>query len=169
MIRLEALQLRRIAVDVLRQLGVDGSADVTDIRELTDGTWMVGFTDHSPDARFPGFDVGIQQAWSPEEAARALRLELRQKLWICPLCQRRAQIRRIIDREAFRVECKKCGRFEIDHTLLEAFRLAYDANDETVVSELPRLSAAVANSRGMPFLSADGWRSYAATSPSNTD
>jgi hypothetical protein len=169
LIRLEAIQLRRIAVDVLRQLAVDGSADVTDVRELTDGTWMVGFTDHSPDARFPGFDVGIQQAWSPEEAARALRLELRQKLWICPLCQRRAQIRRIIDREAFRVECQTCDRFEIDHALLEAFRLAYEANDASVVVHLPALSIAMARDRATPLLTEDSWRLYIAPEPPNTD
>ena len=140
MIRLEALQLRRLAADVLRQLAVDDTAEVTEVRELTDGTWMVDFEDHSPDTRFPGFAIDIQQDWSPEQAIRELRLELRNRLWICPLCQRRAQIRRITDRDVFRVECDRCGRFEIENGLLDHFRVAYEGNDRSVVDELPRLS-----------------------------
>ncbi len=103
--------------------------------ELTDGMWMAGFEDHSPDTRFPGFEIGIEQDWSPEQAVRELRLELRNKLWICPLCQRRSQIRRIIDREVFRVECDRCGRFEIENGLLDHFRLAYEDNDESLVEQ----------------------------------
>jgi len=93
----------------------------------------------------------------PEQAVRELRLELREKLWICPLCQRRSQIRRIIDREVFRVLCDRCGRFEIENALLDHFRLAYEENDRSVVEQLPRLSEFVARTGGVPFLSADNW------------
>ena len=161
MIRLEALQLRRLAADVLRQLDVDDTAQVTEVSELTDGTWMVDFEDRSPDTRFPGFSIDIQQDWSPEQAVRELRLELRNKLWICPLCQRRSQIRRIIDREVFRVECDRCGRFEIENGLLHHFRVAYEGNDEGIAEQLPRLAEFVGQARGMPFLSMDNWRMLA--------
>ena len=161
MIRLEALQLRRLAVDVLRQLDVADTVEVLDVRELTDGTWMAGFADHSPDTRFPGFEIGIQQDWSPAEAVRELRLELREKLWICPLCQRRSQIRRIIDREVFRVECDRCGRFEIENGLLDHFRLAYEADDKGLVEQLGHLSECIGRSGGLPFLSFDNWRTVA--------
>jgi hypothetical protein len=157
-IRIEALQLRRLAADVLRQLDVADKVEVMDVRELTDGMWMVGFEDHSPDTRFPGFEIGIEQDWSPEQAVRELRLELRDKLWVCPLCQLRSQIRRIIDREVFRVECDRCGRFEIESGLLDHFRLAYEADDKSLVGQLPRLSEFVGRADGMPFLSADNWR-----------
>jgi hypothetical protein len=160
-IRIEALQLRRLAADVLRQLDVTDTVEVFEVRELTDGTWMVGFGDRSPDTRFPGFEIGIEQDWSPERAVRELRLELRQKLWICPLCQRRSQIRRIIDREVFRVECDRCGRFEIENALLDRFRLAYEDEDKSLVEQLPRLSHFVGRAGGMPFLSADNWRALA--------
>ena len=46
-----------------------------------------------------------------------------EKLWICPLCQRRSQIRRIIDREVFRVGCGDAV-FRNESDLLEQFRLA---------------------------------------------
>jgi hypothetical protein len=160
-IRLEAVQLRRIAADALRQLHVADSADVRDVRELTDGTWMVGFEDRFPDTRFPGFEIGIQQEWSPEEALRELRRELRRKLWICPLCQHRSLIRRIVDREVFRIECDECGRFEIAHTLLEDLRGAYEANEPGVVGRLPRLSNFVRRSAAVPFLSTDNWVAFA--------
>jgi hypothetical protein len=160
-IRIEALQLRRLAVDVLRQLTVADTVDVLEVRELTDGTWMVGFADHFPETRFPGFEIGIQQEWSPEQAVRELRLELREKLWICPLCQRRSQIRRIIDREAFRVGCERCGRFEIEHALLGQFRTAYEADDGTLVEQLSRLSEVIRRAGGTTFLSADNWRDLA--------
>jgi hypothetical protein len=160
-IRIEALQLRRFAVDVLRQLDVANTVEVMDVRELTDGTWMVSFGDHFPDTRFPGFEIAIQQDWSPEQAIRELRLELRDKLWICPLCQRRSQIRRIIDREAFRVTCDRCGRFEIDAALLDQFRLAHEADDKSFVDRLPRLSELIGRTGGMPFLSAENWRALA--------
>ena len=161
MIRLEALQLRRLAADVLRQLDVDATAQVLEVRELTDGTWMVDFEDRSPDTRFPGFAIDIQQDWSPEQAIRELRLELRNRLWICPLCQRRSQIRRIIDRDVFRVECDRCGRFEIENGLLDHFRVAYEGNDRSLVDELPRLAEFVGRAGGMPFLTADNWRTLA--------
>ena len=161
MIRLESLQLRRLAAEALRQLDVDATAQVTEVRELSDGTWMVDFEDHSPDTRFPGFAIDIQQDWSPEQAVRELRLELRNKLWICPLCQRRAQIRRVIDREVFRVQCDRCGRFEIERALLDEFRVAYEENDTFLREELPRLAEFVSRSEGMPLLSTDNWRTLA--------
>jgi hypothetical protein len=160
-IRIEALQLRRLAVDVLRQLDVVETVEAMEVRELTDGTWMVGFVDRFPETRFPGFEISVEQDWSLEQAARELRIELRDKLWICPLCQRRSQIRRIIDREVFRVVCERCGRFEIEHDLLEHFRRAYEAEDAGVVERLPRLSQVVRRAVGMPFLSADTWQALA--------
>jgi hypothetical protein len=163
MIRLEALQLRRLAADVLRQLAVDATAEVMEVRELTDGTWMVDFEDHSPDTRFPGFAIDIQQDWSPEQATRELRLELRNRLWICPLCQRRSQIRRITDGDVCRVVCDRCGRFEIEHDLLAHFRVAYEDNDKNLMEELSRLAEFVSRAGGMPFLSADNWRELANT------
>lgn len=161
MIRIEALQLRRLAADVLRQLDVSNTVEVMEIRELTDGTWMVGFGDHHPDTRFPGFDISIQPQWSSEQAVRELRLELREKLWICPLCQRRSQIRRIIDRELFRVSCERCGRFEIEKDLLEHFRLAYERGDTDLITQLSRLSELVSRAERMPLLSSDNWRALA--------
>jgi hypothetical protein len=162
MIRIEALQLRQIAVNVLRELGVEDTAELMDIRELLDGTWMVGFADHSPDTRFPGFDVAVQQEWSPVEAASALRLELREKLWICPLCQRRSQIRRIIDREVFRVQCDSCGRFEIEHSLLDRFRHAFETHDDGIVPQLEHLSRVTSRGARVIFLSEQHWRAIAA-------
>ena len=161
MIRLEALQLRRLAADVLRQLDVEATAQVLEVRELTDGTWMVDFEDRSPDTRFPGFAIDIQQHWSPEQAIRELRLELRNRLWICPLCQRRAQIRRVTDRDVFRVECDRCGRFEIENGLLDHFRVAFEGNDRSLVDELPRLAEFVSRAGAMPFLTSDNWRTFA--------
>jgi hypothetical protein len=122
MIRIEALQLQRLAAEAIRQLEVLDTVTVTAVRELTDGMWMVGFEDRAPYTRFPGFEIGIQQDWSPEHAAGELRFELRKKLWICPLCQRRAQMRRIVDRELFRIECGHCGRFEMDAARLDELR-----------------------------------------------
>ena len=122
MITLEALQLRRLAADVLSELHVDESAGVVDVQELTDGTWMVSFEDRSSETRFPTFDIAIPQDWPRDQAAQELRAALRDKLWICPHCQRRAQIRRIIDRDVFRVECDRCGRFEIEGDRLAEFR-----------------------------------------------
>jgi hypothetical protein len=165
-IRLEALQLRRLAADVLRQLAVDDTAHVVEVSELTDGTWMVDFEDRSPDTRFPGFSIDIQQDWSPEHAIRELRLELRHKLWICPLCQRRSQIRRIIDREVFRVECHRCGRFELDNALLHHFRVAYEDRDLGVEEALQRLSELASGAGGLPCLSMDNWRTLAKAEPS---
>jgi hypothetical protein len=160
MIGIGVLQLRRISADALRQLHVDDTTEVQDIRELTDGTWMVAFVDRSPDTRFPGFDVSVQREWSPAQTARRLRLELRQKLWVCPLCQHRASIRRIVDREAFRVLCERCGRFEIDSVLLNDFRVAYEDNDSVLVEALSRLSQTVPNARGSVVLTADTWRTF---------
>src|SRR4051812_15763537 len=133
MIRIEAIQLQRLAADTLRQLNVADTVQVMDVRELTDGMWMVGFEDRAPYTRFPGFEIAIQQDWSPEQAARELRVELRNKLWICPLCQRRAQMRRIVDREAFRIECAHCGRFEMDAARLEELRRLLEGSESREV------------------------------------
>jgi hypothetical protein len=164
-IRFEAVQLRRLAADVVQQLNVTNTVQVLEVRELTDGSWMVVFEDRYPDTRFPGFEIGIQPEWSPEEAVRELRLELRNKLWICPLCQRRSQIRRIIDRALFRVECDRCGRFEIEHDLLKFLREAFESGDPAVVAQLSRLSASIARSGDMPVLSPDNWQQLAEAGP----
>src|SRR6185295_7155655 len=132
-IALEAVQLRHLAAGVLQQLQVDDSVAVADVRELPDGTWLVDFEDRSPHTRFPVFGVTLQPAWSRDEAARQLRLTLRDKLWICPLCQRRTQMRRIIDTGVFRVDCGQCGRFEIENAVLERFRLGYEERDEALI------------------------------------
>ena len=129
MITLEAVQLRRVAAEALEQLEVGNFVAVTDVRELTDGTWIVLFEDQSPETRFPTFEIAIQQDWERAQAARELRLVLRNKLGICPLCQRRAEVRRLIDREVFRILCTHCGRFEIDHTVLDRLRQDRDARD----------------------------------------
>jgi hypothetical protein len=160
-IRFEAVQLRRLATDVIQQLHVANTVQVLEVRELSDGSWMVVFEDRYPDTRFPGFEIGIQPEWSPEEAVRELRLELRNKLWICPLCQRRVQIRRIIDRALFRVECDQCGRFEIEHDLLKFLREAFELGDPAVLARLSRLSASIARSGDMPVLTPDNWQQLA--------
>ena len=128
MIRIEAMQLQRLAVETLRQLNVADTVQTAEVRELTDGMWLVRFDDRLPSTRFPVFEIHIQQDWSPEEAVQELRFELRKKLWICPLCQRRAEIRRLVDHEAFRVECGHCGRFEIDAARLEQLRRSADGS-----------------------------------------
>jgi hypothetical protein len=113
-IALDAIQLRTIAGEVLRSLEVEGSVGVLGVRDLSDGAWSIEFEDRWPDTRFPTFAVEIEQDWSRETAAQELRTVLREKLWICPRCQRRAWIRRLVDSSVFRVECQTCGRFEID-------------------------------------------------------
>jgi hypothetical protein len=138
MIRIPAIQLQRLAVETLQHLNVADTVQLMEVRELTDGMWMVGFEDRAPYTRFPSFEIGIQQDWSPEQAGRELRLELRNKLWICPLCQRRALMRRIVDREVFRVECENCGRFEIESSFLDHLRTAYEASDQAVMPKLSR-------------------------------
>lgn len=163
MIRIEAVQLQRLGSDVVRQLNVANTVQVLEVRELTDGSWVVVFADRYPDTRFPGFEIGIEPDWSPERAVRELRLELRDKLWICPLCQRRGQIRRIIDRELFRVQCDHCGRFEIEHDLLKALREAYEAGDADVLAHLQRLSEFIGQGDRMLVLSPDNWRELGET------
>jgi hypothetical protein len=159
-IRLEAIQLRQLAADVLRQLAVSDSVQVLEVRELSDGSWMVTFNDRAPYTRFPAFEIAVQPDWTADQVGRELRLELRQKLWICPLCQRRAEMRRIVDSEAFRVDCERCGRFEIDQPLLEAFRSAYEDLEPAVVGRLEALSRAAART-GNVSLTADNWRALA--------
>jgi hypothetical protein len=157
-IRLEALELRHLADVALQHLNVADTAQVLEVRELTDGTWMVAFEDRSPRTRFPSFEIGVQKDWSPERASQKLRVELRNKLWICPLCQRRAQIRRIIDQDVVRVECDRCGRFEIEQGLLESLRASHDAGDQDVQAQLVRLSDWVNRSTDLPVLKLDNWR-----------
>lgn len=122
MISLDAIQLRAIAAEVLRQLLVDGPVDVVDVHDLSDGAWSVNFEDRWPDSRFPTFAIEIQRDWSRDAAAHELRVVLREKLWICPHCQERALIRRLVDMNVFRVECDRCGRFEIDREELDRLR-----------------------------------------------
>jgi hypothetical protein len=139
MIALEAVQLRALAADVLRQLEVDDFATVIDVHDLSDGAWSVGFEDRWPDTRFPTFEIEIQQDWSRDDAARELRMRLREKLWICPLCQRRAQIRRLVDMDVFRIMCDRCGRVEIESDVLDRIRSAYERGDEEVLKTLSRV------------------------------
>jgi hypothetical protein len=157
MIRIEAIQLRRLAADALRQLNVLDTAQVMEVRELTDGMWMVGFEDRSPHTRFPGFEIGIQQDWSPAHASAELRVELRNKLWICPLCQRRSLIRRVVDREVFRIECEQCGRFEIEGALLDHLRRVLEDGPPAVQERLVHLSRSIGKATGMPLLSVGNW------------
>jgi hypothetical protein len=157
MITIEAVQLRRLASEVLRQLGVDESTRLVDIRELVDGTWMVDFEDRSPETRFPSFAIAIQQEWTRDDVLRALRLELRDKLWICALCQQRARIRRIMDGDASRIECGQCGRFEIENAWLDRLRVALEDRDPTIIAQLPTMSAIVRSSSSAPSLSAENW------------
>jgi len=122
MISLDAIQLRAIAADVLRTLQVDDSVSVLDITDLSDGAWSIEFEDRWPDTRFPRFAIEVEQNWSHEAAARELQMVLREKLWICPRCQRRAWMRRLVDANVFRVECQQCGRYEIDSEELKGPR-----------------------------------------------
>jgi hypothetical protein len=160
-ISLDAIQLRAIAADLLRTLQVDDSVAVLDIHDLSDGAWSVNFEDRWPDTRFPTFAIEIQQDWSREGAARELRMVLREKLWICPLCQRRAVIRRVIDMNVFRIDCHRCGRFEIDSEVLDLFRSAYEAGDERIVEMLPRLSDVIRGAGSPPSLTVDTWQGLA--------
>ncbi len=161
MIALEAVQLRRLADDLLRQLQVGDSVRVIDVHDLSDGTWTVGFEDRWPDTRFPAFTLEVQQAWTREQAGHELRVALREKLWVCPLCQQRARIRRVVDMDVFRIDCDRCGRFEIEHAVLDQFRLAYEEGDEELVSVLPRLSGYIRSAGGMLSLGVDTWTAIA--------
>jgi hypothetical protein len=60
------------------------------------------------------------------------------------------------------VECSRCGRFEIEHALLEHFRTAYEDGDRNVVETFPRLSELVRRVGGLPVLSWGNWRALAA-------
>ena len=132
MIALEAVQLRRLADDLLQQLQVNDSVGVIEVHDLSDGTWSLDFEDRWPETRFPIFALEVQQDWSREQVSRELRLALRDKLWICPLCQRRARIRRVVDMDLLRIDCDRCGRFEVDRAELDRLRLAYEDGDEGV-------------------------------------
>jgi hypothetical protein len=129
MIALDAVQLRAIAADVLRVLHVDDSVGVADVHDLSDGAWSVSFHDRWPDSRFPTFAIEIEQDWSRDEVTRELRTVLRDKLWICPRCQRRAVIRRLIDENVFRIDCQRCGRFEIGGDVLDSLRSDCERGD----------------------------------------
>jgi hypothetical protein len=161
MISLDAIQLRTIAADVLQSLEVNDSVAVLDVQDLSDGAWSVSFEDRWPQTRFPTFDVEIQQDWSREGVARELRIVLREKLWICPLCQIRALIRRLVDMNVFRVECQACGRFEIDGDVMDLFRSAYEDGDDRIVTALPRLSDATRRAASPPSLGVDTWQGLA--------
>jgi hypothetical protein len=160
-IKLEAIQLQRLTATTLQRLNVVDTVLVREIRELADGTWLIGFEDHLPNTRFPGFDIYIEQDWSVEEAARELRQELRRKLWICPLCQHRAEIRRMVDREEFRVECERCGRFEIESGLLDYLREAAESEDLVVVDRLERLAGYTRQAGTIATLTLDNWAGLA--------
>jgi hypothetical protein len=161
MIALDAIQLRAIAADVLRLLQVNDSVAVLDVHDLSDGAWSVDFEDRWPDTRFPIFAIEIQQDWSRDSAVRELRMVLREKLWICPLCQRRAVIRRVVDASTFRVDCHRCGRFEIESEVLDLFRSGYEAGEERIVKTLPRLSDVIRGAASPPSLTVDTWQGLA--------
>jgi hypothetical protein len=166
MIRIEALQLQRLAGEALRQLNVTETVRFAGIQELTDGMWLVRFEDALPQSRFPIFDVYIEQEWTPEQASLELRAELRKRLWVCPLCQRRAEIRRLVDHEAFRVECDSCGRYEIDAALLDYLRGAIEGADHGVLDRLARLAARVREPAPLPCLTLDNWAALGETATS---
>jgi hypothetical protein len=161
MIALDAIQLRAIAADVVQSLDVNDSVAVLDVHDLSDGAWSISFEDRWPDTRFPTFEIEIQQDWSREDPARELRMLLREKLWICPLCQIRALIRRLMDLNVFRVECHACGRFEIDSDVMDLFRSAYEDGDDRIVTALPRLSDATRRAASPPSLGVDTWQGLA--------
>jgi hypothetical protein len=161
MIALDAIQLRTIAADILRSLQVEDSVGALDVHDLSDGAWSVNFEDRWPDTRFPTFAIEIQQDWSRDGAARELRRVLREKLWICPLCQKRALIRRLMDMDVCRVECHRCGRFEIESDVLDLFRSGYEDGEERIVKALPRLSDAVRAAASPPLLGIDTWQGLA--------
>ena len=161
MIALEAVQLRSLADAVLRQLQVDDNVLVMEVQDLSDGAWSVGFEDRWPDTRFPTFALEVQQDWSREKVAGELRVALREKLWICPLCQQRARIRRVVDLNVFRIDCTRCGRFEIDDEVLDLFRHEYERGDEDLLRTLPLLSGFLRTLGGMPSLGVDTWRGIA--------
>jgi Zn ribbon nucleic-acid-binding protein len=142
---------------------------VVDVRDQSNGLWSIHFEDRWPDTRFPTFAGEINLDRSQEVSAREvseslralLRGMLRIKLWICPLCQKRALIRRLVDTEASRVECHRCGRFEIDSDVLELLRSGYEEGDERIAKALPRLSEAVRAADSPPSLSMDTWQGLA--------
>jgi hypothetical protein len=160
-IKIEAIQLQHLTATTLQQLNVADTVRVVEIRELPDGTWLIALEDHLPNTRFPGFEVYIEPEWSIEEAGRELRHELRRRLWICPLCQRRGEIRRMVDREEFRVECERCGRFEIESGLLDYLRQAVEDGDEAVLGRLPALAEHTRDVDRTARLTLNNWVSLA--------
>lgn len=163
MIALDIVQLRALAGDILRTLEVTDSVGVLDVHDLSDGAWLIVFEDRWPDTRFPTFEIEIQQDWSREGAAREMRTMLREKLWVCPLCQRRAVIRRLVDMSTFRVECRHCGRFEIESEVLDLFRSGYEDGAEWIVTALPRLSEVTRSAASPASLGAETWPGLAGT------
>jgi hypothetical protein len=164
-IRLEALQLQRLVATVLQQLHVTDTVNLLEVRELGDGSWLLAFEDHLPATRFPVFEISLQPQWTIEEAGRELRLELRRKLWICPLCQRRAEIRRVVDQEAVRIDCERCGRYEIESDLLEALRVSTENQDEGVAARLSKLAERMRHGERLPVLTRDNWGALADSTP----
>jgi hypothetical protein len=164
-IRLEALQLQRLAASVLQQLHVLDTVRLLEVRELSDGSWLLAFEDHLPATRFPAFEVALQSDWTIEDAGRELRLGLRRKLWICPLCQRRAEIRRVVDQEAVRIDCERCGRYEIESDLLEALRVWTEDEDTEVAARLSKLAERMRHGERLPVLTGENWAVLAEGTP----
>jgi hypothetical protein len=164
-ISLDAIQLRALAADVLRSLQVDDFVSVVDVQDLSDGAWSIQFEDRWPETRFPTFAGEIYQdksrPGSGTEVRALLRALLREKLWICPLCQTRAFIRRLVDMNMSRVDCDRCGRFEIEEEVLDLFRSAYENGDERIVKALPRLSEAIRAAASPPLLGVATWQGLA--------
>ena len=125
---------------------------------MTDGTWMVDFEDRAPDTRFPGFSSTFSRIGPPNRRSASFGSNCGTGSGSARSVNAASQIRRITDRDVFRVECDRCGRFEIESGLLDHFRVAYEGNDRSLVDELPRLAEFVGRAKGMPFLTADNWR-----------
>ena len=60
-----------------------------------------------------------------------------------------------------RVECRRCGRFEIESEVLDLFRSAYEAGEERILKALPRLSDAIRGASSPPSLGVDTWQGLA--------
>jgi hypothetical protein len=73
-------------------------------------------------------------------------------------------IRRIVDREQFRIECERCGRFEIDAALLDNLRRLFEDDDRTAIERLSRLAEYVRQAAEIPSLSTENWVTLGSTS-----
>jgi hypothetical protein len=63
--------------------------------------------------------------------------------------------------DTVRVECQRCGRFEIESVVLDLFRSAYEDGDERIVRALPRLSDVIRSAESPPSLTVDTWQGLA--------